>query len=187
MLILIAHHSYIYGQRKHHIIAARFQPNIADNVLREAPFLAETLLDGLIWRSHKSQERGWEAPKSARKTRVFFLGGGFASRNNGLTMFNQYKAWMKTSDSADVSDLGDWSNIQFLSGNLTRSNQHRDLIWVWNNLSGDLTNMFCIFFQWKWWFVEHLGGFHHQKMGETKVDKYIDWTPHQDYIWVCGT
>ena len=117
----------------------------------------------------------------------FFWGGGFASRNNGLTMFNQYKAWMKTSDSADVSDLGDWSNIQFLSGNLTRSNQHRDLIWVWNNLSGDLTNMFCIFFQWKWWFVEHLGGFHHQKMGETKVDKYIDWTPHQDYIWVCGT
>ena len=53
---------------------ARFQPNIADNVLREAPFLAETLLDGLIWRSHKSQERGWEAPKSARKTRVFFWG-----------------------------------------------------------------------------------------------------------------
>ena len=34
----------------------RFQPNIADNILREAPFLAETLLDGLIWRSHKSQE-----------------------------------------------------------------------------------------------------------------------------------
>ena len=34
----------------------RFQPNIADNILREAPFLAETLLDGLIWRSHKSQD-----------------------------------------------------------------------------------------------------------------------------------
>ncbi|CAL1155366.1 unnamed protein product [Cladocopium goreaui] len=34
----------------------QFQPNIADNVLREAPFLAETLLDGLIWRSHKSQD-----------------------------------------------------------------------------------------------------------------------------------
>lgn len=36
----------------------RFQPDIADNVLREAPFLAETLLDGLIWRSHKSQDGG---------------------------------------------------------------------------------------------------------------------------------
>jgi len=34
----------------------QYQPNIADNVLREAPFLAETLLDGLIWRSHKSQD-----------------------------------------------------------------------------------------------------------------------------------
>lgn len=34
----------------------KYQPNIADNVLREAPFLAETLLDGLIWRSHKSQD-----------------------------------------------------------------------------------------------------------------------------------
>eukprot|EP00435_Cladocopium_sp_Y103_P003451 s1476_g1.t1 len=34
----------------------RYQPNIADNILREAPFLAETLLDGLIWRSHKSQD-----------------------------------------------------------------------------------------------------------------------------------
>ena len=34
----------------------QFQPNIADNILREAPFLAETLLDGLIWRSHKSKD-----------------------------------------------------------------------------------------------------------------------------------
>ncbi|CAK9064046.1 unnamed protein product [Durusdinium trenchii] len=34
----------------------KYQPNIADNVLREAPFLAETLLDGLIWRSHKSKD-----------------------------------------------------------------------------------------------------------------------------------
>eukprot|EP00435_Cladocopium_sp_Y103_P041624 s702_g11.t1 len=34
----------------------KYQPNIADNILREAPFLAETLLNGLIWRSHKSQD-----------------------------------------------------------------------------------------------------------------------------------
>lgn len=34
----------------------KYQPNIADNILREAPFLADTLLNGLIWRSHKSQD-----------------------------------------------------------------------------------------------------------------------------------
>ena len=27
------------------VFSVRYQPNIADNVLREAPFLAETLLD----------------------------------------------------------------------------------------------------------------------------------------------
>lgn len=44
--------NYYYGADE----LFRFQPNIADNILREAPFLAETLLDGLIWRSHKSQD-----------------------------------------------------------------------------------------------------------------------------------
>ncbi|CAJ1452997.1 unnamed protein product, partial [Effrenium voratum] len=34
----------------------RLQPDVAANVLREAPLLAETLLDGLIWRSNKTQE-----------------------------------------------------------------------------------------------------------------------------------
>lgn len=29
-----------------------------ENILREAPHLAEILLDGLIWRSHKTQD-GW--------------------------------------------------------------------------------------------------------------------------------
>ncbi|CAK9102503.1 Retrovirus-related Pol polyprotein from transposon TNT 1-94 [Durusdinium trenchii] len=50
----------IRADRDHYYFGAdelfRFQPNIADNILREAPFLAETLLDGLIWRSHKSQD-----------------------------------------------------------------------------------------------------------------------------------
>ncbi|CAK9001133.1 Retrovirus-related Pol polyprotein from transposon TNT 1-94 [Durusdinium trenchii] len=50
----------IRADRDHYYFGAdelfRFQPNIADNILREAPFLAETLLDGLIWRSHKSKD-----------------------------------------------------------------------------------------------------------------------------------
>eukprot|EP00913_Durusdinium_trenchii_P003418 g3165.t1 len=37
--------NYYYGADE----LFKYQPNIADNVLREAPFLAETLLDGLIW------------------------------------------------------------------------------------------------------------------------------------------
>eukprot|EP00438_Fugacium_kawagutii_P003756 Skav233319 [mRNA] locus=scaffold3767:250250:260784:- [translate_table: standard] len=44
--------NYYYGADE----LFKYQPNIADNILREAPFLAETLLEGLIWRSHKSQE-----------------------------------------------------------------------------------------------------------------------------------
>ncbi|CAK9076751.1 unnamed protein product [Durusdinium trenchii] len=44
--------NYYYGADE----LFKYQPNIADNVLREAPFLAETLLDGLIWRSHKSKD-----------------------------------------------------------------------------------------------------------------------------------
>ncbi|CAL1127382.1 unnamed protein product [Cladocopium goreaui] len=50
----------IRADRDHYYYGAdelfRYQPNIADNILREAPFLAETLLEGLIWRSHKSQD-----------------------------------------------------------------------------------------------------------------------------------
>eukprot|EP00913_Durusdinium_trenchii_P025712 g24128.t2 len=44
--------NYYYGADE----MFKYQPNIADNILREAPFLAESLLDGLIWRSHKSQD-----------------------------------------------------------------------------------------------------------------------------------
>ncbi|CAK8996090.1 Retrovirus-related Pol polyprotein from transposon TNT 1-94, partial [Durusdinium trenchii] len=36
----------------------RLQPDVVENILREAPHLAEILLDGLIWRSHKTQD-GW--------------------------------------------------------------------------------------------------------------------------------
>lgn len=36
----------------------RLQPDVCEGVLREAPALAETLLDGLIWRSQKT-EQGW--------------------------------------------------------------------------------------------------------------------------------
>eukprot|EP00439_Symbiodinium_sp_Y106_P042510 s3805_g5.t1 len=34
----------------------RLQPDIVDNLLREAPVLAHDFLDGLIWRSHKTQD-----------------------------------------------------------------------------------------------------------------------------------
>ena len=34
----------------------RLQADVVANVLREAPHLVETLLDGLIWRSHKTQD-----------------------------------------------------------------------------------------------------------------------------------
>ena len=44
---------------------SRYQPNIADNILREAPFLADTLLEGLIWRSHKSKEKKGTAASMA--------------------------------------------------------------------------------------------------------------------------
>lgn len=44
--------NYYYGADE----LFKYQPNIADNILREAPFLAESLLEGLIWRSHKSQD-----------------------------------------------------------------------------------------------------------------------------------
>ncbi len=33
----------------------RLQADVVEHILREAPILAETLLDGLIWRSHKTQ------------------------------------------------------------------------------------------------------------------------------------
>ncbi|CAK9034042.1 unnamed protein product [Durusdinium trenchii] len=36
----------------------RLQPDVVENILREAPQLAENFLDGLIWRSHKTLE-GW--------------------------------------------------------------------------------------------------------------------------------
>ena len=32
------------------------QPDVVENILHEAPQLAETFLDGLIWRSHKTQD-----------------------------------------------------------------------------------------------------------------------------------
>ena len=35
----------------------RLQPDVAEHILREAPVLAETMLDGLIWRSHKTKAR----------------------------------------------------------------------------------------------------------------------------------
>lgn len=44
--------NYYYGADE----LFKYQPNIADNILKEAPFLANTLLEGLIWRSHKSQD-----------------------------------------------------------------------------------------------------------------------------------
>jgi len=34
----------------------RLQADVVEHILREAPILAETLLDGLIWRSHKTQD-----------------------------------------------------------------------------------------------------------------------------------
>ena len=34
----------------------RLQPDVVDNLLREAPSLAKDFLDGLIWRSHKTQD-----------------------------------------------------------------------------------------------------------------------------------
>jgi len=46
--------NYYYGADE----LFKYQPNIADNILKEAPFLANTLLEGLIWRSHKSQDTG---------------------------------------------------------------------------------------------------------------------------------
>ena len=36
-------------------IFLRLQADVVEHILREAPILAETLLDGLIWRSHKTQ------------------------------------------------------------------------------------------------------------------------------------
>ncbi|CAK9021335.1 Retrovirus-related Pol polyprotein from transposon TNT 1-94 [Durusdinium trenchii] len=43
---------YYYGNND----IFRYQPNIAADLLQEAPKLVQTLLDGLIWRSHKTQD-----------------------------------------------------------------------------------------------------------------------------------
>ena len=38
----------------------RNQPDVVEDILLEAPLLAITLLDGLIWRSHKTQDLWFE-------------------------------------------------------------------------------------------------------------------------------
>ena len=158
----------------------RFQPNIADNILREAPFLAESLLDGLIWRSHKSQEQLGKAPVH---TGWCFWLAGFASRhrgfNHGLTNtkhgFHQWqcgclglgKLINAGSGSARCRrDLGDWSNFYvYQSGNLTSI---WDFTWDWSNFSRlkwPLDHYIAIQSVGMMVCRKIVGGFHQQRIG----------------------